>query len=128
MYFDADTLTAILTDQAVRERTAEAIAASRRRFTSPLAVIETVLAFAAKAGKDPEEARAEVEAFLDDTGIELRDLPPAHRLVALALAAAPGSAKPKAVATALHKACADYYEVEPFSTTAPTPAAEPPQA
>lgn len=128
MYFDADTLTAILTDQAVRERTAEAIAASRRRFTSPLAVIETVLALAAKAGKDPEEARAEVEAFLDDTGIELRDLPPAHRLVALALAAAPGSAKPKAVATALHKACADYYEVEPFSTTAPTPAAEPPQA
>lgn len=128
MYFDADTLTAILTDQAVRERTAEAIAASRRRFTSPLAVIETVLAFAAKAGKDPEEARAEVEAFLDDTGIELRDLPPAHRLVALALAAAPGSAKPKAVATALHKACADYYEVEPFSTTASTPAAEPPQA
>ena len=45
---------------------------------------------------------------------------------ALALAAAPGSAKPKAVAAALHKACADYYEVEPFSTEAP--ASEPPQA
>lgn len=126
MYFDADALTAILTDQAVRERTAEAIAAARRRFTSPLAVIETVLALAAETGRDPAEARAEVEAFLDAAGIELRDLPPAHRLVALVLAAAPGSAKAKAVATALHKACADYYEVEPFSAEAP--AAEPPQA
>ena len=126
MYFDADTLTAILTDQAVRERTAEAIAAGRRRFTSPLAVIETVLALAAKAGQEPDEARAEVEAFLDEAGIELRDLPPSHRLVALALAAAPGSAKAKAVAAALHKACADYYEVERFSAEAP--ASEPPQA
>jgi ribonuclease VapC len=125
MYFDADALTTILVDRAVRERTAEAIAAARRRFTSPLAVIETVLALAAKTGREPDEAKAEVEAFLDAAGIELRDLPPAHRLVALALAATPASAKAKAVATAMHKACADYYEAEPFSTEAP--AAEPPQ-
>ena len=67
----------------------------------------------------PELGEAGVMAFLDAQGIELRDLPPANRLIAGALAAE-GKHKLK---DRLHVACAAYYETEPFVLPAGAPAA-----
>ncbi|RWR12242.1 PIN domain-containing protein [Paenirhodobacter populi] len=96
MYFDGTTLITLLADP---DRAAAALVGAHRRFTSPLAVIE-VLAARPDAG---------VTEFLDAQGIELRDMPPAHRLVEFAQAE--GGAD---VGRLLHGACAAYYEAEVF--------------
>ncbi len=113
MYFNGKTLTAILSDAATETKAAPAIAAARRRFTSPVAVVETVLALGPAA--DGTTADQRVQAFLDAAGIEIRDMPPSHRLIA---AAAEGGTVPEVI----DRACADYYEAEPF-TLADLPAA-----
>lgn len=97
MYFDGTTLIALIADP---DRAAAALVGGHRRFTSPLAVIE-VLASTPDAG---------VTEFLDAQGIELRDMPPGHRLVEFARAQ--GGAD---VAALLHGACAAYYEAEVFT-------------
>ena len=102
MYFDGTTLAALLSDAEKAAESAAAIAADGRAQTSPLAVIEAAI-------EVPELGEAGVTAFLDAHGIELRDMPPSHRLIAGALAAE-GKLK-----TRLHAACAAYYETEMFA-------------
>jgi uncharacterized protein with PIN domain len=105
MYFDSTSLIALLSDPALAETSAAAIAGDWRRFTSPVAVIETIAALPALG---PEA----VEAFLDTHGIELRDMPPGHRLIEAAVAAL-GTGK--ATGALLDAACAAYYEAEVFT-------------
>ena len=102
MYFDGATLTALLSDAGKAAANADAIAADNRAQTSPLAVIEAAMEL-------PELGEAGVTAFLDAQGIELRDMPPGHRLIAGALATE-GKLKAR-----LHAACAAYYETEMFA-------------
>ena len=110
MYFDGTTLTTLLSDADKAAATAPAIAADGRAQTSPFAVIEAAVEF-------PELGEAGVMAFLDAQGIELRDLPPANRLIAGALATE-GKLKAR-----LHAACAAYYETDVFVLAAGEPAA-----
>ena len=99
MYFDGTTLTALLSDAETAAANAPAVAADVRAQTSPLAVIEAAMDL-------PELGEAGVTAFLDAHGIELRDMPPRHRLIEGALAT-DGKLKER-----LHAACAAYYETE----------------
>ncbi len=97
MYFDGNTLTKLLSDPG----SAAALAAVGPRYTSPLAVIEAAMDL-------PESGEVGVTAFLDEQGIELRDMPPGQRLIEVALATE-GKLKSR-----LHAACAAYYETEVF--------------
>lgn len=102
MYFNSPALITLLSDPARAEAAAPVIAESARRFTSPVAVIETIAAL-------PALSVEEVEDFLDLQGIELRDMPPGHRMITAAVSAlAEGSPR------LLDAACADYYECETF--------------
>lgn len=101
MYFDGTTLIELISDPDKAAAVAPAIASDNRAQTSPFAVLEAAMEL-------PELGEDGVTAFLDAQGIELRDLPPANRLVAAALAAE-GKLKNR-----LHAACADYYETELF--------------
>lgn len=97
MYFDGITLTALLSDA----EKAAAISTDGGRYTSPLAVIEAAIEL-------PELGEEELTAFLDTNGIELRDMPPGHRLVEGALATE------GKLSDRLHAACAAYYETDVF--------------
>lgn len=101
MYFDGNTLTALLSDPEAVAALAPAIAAAAPRYTSPLAVIEAAMEL-------PELGEGGVTAFLDTQGIELRDMPPRHHLIDGALAS-DGKLKAR-----LHAACAAYYETDLF--------------
>ena len=101
MYFDGTTLAALLSDADLAAANAPAIAADGRAQTSAFAVIEAAMEL-------PELGEAGVTAFLDEHGIELRDLPPDNRLIAGVLAAE-GKLKAR-----LHATCAAYYETEFF--------------
>ena len=118
MYFDGNTLTALLSDADEAAANAPGVAADNRAQTSPLAVIEAAIEL-------PELGEAGVTAFLDAQGIELRDMPPRHRLVEGALATE-GKLKER-----LHAACAAYYETDmavlPLAVPE-VPQAEAPQA
>ncbi len=113
MYFDGTTLTALLADAETAAANAPGIAADNRAQTSPVAVIEA-------ATELPELGEAGVTAFLDTHGIELRDMPPGHRLIAGALATE-GKLKDR-----LHAACAAYYETD--LAVLPLPVPEVPEA
>lgn len=106
MYLDGVTLATLLSDADKAAANTPAIAAAGPRYTSPLAVIEAVIEL-------PEVGEAGVTAFLDAQGIELRDMPPGHRLIAGALAT-DGKLKER-----LHAACAAYYETDVFVLDAP---------
>ena len=108
MYFDGTTLTTLLSDAEKAAANAPGIAADNRAQTSPLAVIEAAMEL-------PELGEAGVTAFLDTHGIELRDMPPRHRLIAGALAT-DGKLKDR-----LHAACAAYYETEVAVLPLPVP-------
>ena len=107
MYFDAKAITQLISDEAAAQKAAPAIAELRKRFTSPLAVVEAVLVLG--AGQDRAETEAQVQAFLDATGIEMRDIPPANKLIEAA-----AKAEGDDTLTVLNAACAEYYEVETF--------------
>lgn len=115
MYFDTVTLTRLLSDAPFQAEAAAAIAAARRRFTSPLAVAGAILALRGQGG-DAATLEARITDYLDGAGIELRDMPPSHRLIEAALASAQaGGGDLDAV---LHGACAAYYEAEPVTPEA----------
>lgn len=113
MYFDTATLTRLLSDAQVQQEAAAAIAAARRRFTSPLAVAGTILALKGR-GLAPAELEGHVRNYLDLAGIELRDMPPAQRLIEAATLAVSESGATD-LETVLHGACARYYEAGLFS-------------
>ena len=83
MFVDASALTAMLTD----ERDARELLARAQnhpvRFTSPLAVCETVIAVARVLGLDVQSAASAVEDFLILTEIEVRPVPAEVRGLAL---------------------------------------------
>ena len=107
MYFDAKAITQLIQDPETTQKAAPAIAALRKRFTSPLAVVEAILVLG--KGRDGAETEQQVLAFLDETGIEARDMPPANKLIAAAVNAEGGD-----TVAVLNAACAEYYEVETF--------------
>ncbi|MFO1140049.1 MAG: hypothetical protein U1E41_13345 [Paracoccus sp. (in: a-proteobacteria)] len=108
MYFDAKAITQLILDPQAAATAAPAIAALRKRFTSPLAVVEAILVLG--DGQNGADAEQQVQAFLDEADIEARDMPPANKLIAAAVKAGGGD-----TVAVLDAACAEYYEVAPFS-------------
>ena len=81
MFVDACAIIALLSDEPEAERVSQAIAGASKRITSPVAVLEAVLGLARpdKFGLSVEALEPLVMEFLDERGIEVRDLPPAKR-------------------------------------------------
>jgi len=90
MFVDASAIVALLADEPEAERISAALASASQCRTSPVAVLETVLALARpdKFDMTVEAVEPIVLEFLDARGIEICDLPPAHETTALALSAA----------------------------------------
>lgn len=90
MFVDASAIVALLADEPEAGRIAAALASASRCMTSPVAVLEAVLALARpdKFNVTVEAAQPIVLEFLAARRIEIRDLPPAEETTALALSAA----------------------------------------
>jgi len=121
MFIDACAIIAVLSDEPEAERVSQALAGAKKRITSPVAVLETVIGLAR-----PDKFNLSVEAveplvieFLEARGIEIRDLPPAKRTTALSLAAAQRYRSGRHglnLGDCLHYACAKYYRVPILAT------------
>ncbi len=90
MFVDACAIIALLSDEPEAQRVSDAIASARQPFTSPVAVLETVLGLARpeKFNLAIPVVESLVMEFLEARGIEIRDLPPAAETVRLSLMAA----------------------------------------
>lgn len=121
MFVDACAIIALLSDEPEAERVSKALADAKKRITSPVAVLETVIGLAR-----PDKFNLSVEAveplvleFLEARGIEIRDLPPAKRTTTLSLAAAHRYRSGRHglnLGDCLHYACAKYYRVPILAT------------
>ena len=87
MFVDACAIIAVLSDEREAERVSQALAAASQRLTSPVAVLEAVLGLARpdKFNLSVEAVEPLVMEFLEDRGIEIRDLPPAKSATRFAL-------------------------------------------
>lgn len=76
MFVDARAIIALLSDEPEAARVSNAIASAKAAFTSPVAVLEAVLGLARpdKFGLAVAEVEPIVVDFLDERGIEIRDL------------------------------------------------------
>lgn len=90
MFIDACAIIALLTDEPEAPRVSDALGSAKQPFTSPVAVLETVLGLARPDKLDLPIPAAEdlVREFLEARGIEIRDLPPATETTRLSLIAA----------------------------------------
>lgn len=121
MFVDACAIIAVLSDEPEAERVSRALAGAKKRITSPVAVLEAVLGLAR-----PDKFNLSVEAveplvleFLDERGVDIRDLPPAKRATALSLSAAHryrSGRRGLNLGDCLHYACAKYYRVPILAT------------
>jgi ribonuclease VapC len=121
MFVDACAIIAVLSDEREAERVSQALAAASQRLTSPVAVLEAVLGLAR-----PDKFNLSVEAieplvleFLEDRGIEIRDMPPAKSATRLALSAVHRFRSWRRglnLGDCLHYACAKYYRVPILAT------------
>ncbi|MGV3708625.1 MAG: type II toxin-antitoxin system VapC family toxin [Gemmatimonas sp.] len=123
MFVDASALVALLSGEREARRISDALASASERFTSPVAVLETVLGLARPDKFDRPVADVEplVLEFLDERDIEVRDLPPAAEATSLALSAAHRFRKGKHglnLGDCLHYACAKYHDVPILATDA----------
>lgn len=90
MFVDASAIIAVLSHEPEAPRISDALMAAEAPFTSPVAVLETAISLARpdKFDLPIETVEPIVLEFLDDRGIEVRDLPPAMETTRLALSAA----------------------------------------
>jgi ribonuclease VapC len=121
MFVDACAIIALLSDEPEAERVSHAITAAETPMTSPVAVLEAALGLAR-----PDKFDLSVEAvapllleFLEERGIEIRDLPPAEEATRLALSAAHryrSGRRGLNLGDCLHYACAKYHRVPILAT------------
>ncbi len=121
MFIDACAIVALLSGEREAERIADALGKATHRFTSPVVVLEVVLALARPDKFDRSVAEIEplVLDFLDSLDIEIRDLPPAPDATRLALSAAHQFRSGRYglnLADCLHYACAKHYRVPILAT------------
>lgn len=121
MFVDASAIIALLSDEPEAERISDALACATKRITSPVAILEAALGLARpdKFGLSVQAVEPIVLEFLDERGIEIRDLPPAKRTVALSLSAAHryrAGRRGLNLGDCLHYACAKYYRVPILAT------------
>ena len=121
MFVDACAIIAVLSEEPDAGPVSDAIASGKNAFTSPAAVLEAVLGLARpdKFGLSVSEVEPIVVEFLDERGIEVRDLPPARETTRLALSAAHRYRSGRHglnLGDCLHYACAKYFAVPILAT------------
>ena len=121
MFVDACAIIAVLSDEPEAERISKALVSANNSFTSPIAVLETVisLARADKFARPIADVEPIVMEFLDERGITIRDLPPAGEATRLALSAAHRYRSGRHglnIGDCLHYACAKYFDVPILAT------------
>ena len=121
MFVDACAIVALLSDEPEASRVSKALASAEAPITSPVAVLEAVLALARPDKFDLSIKAVEplVGDFLDERGIQVRDLPPAPEATRLALSAAHryrSGRRGLNLGDCLHYACAKYYRVPILAT------------
>jgi ribonuclease VapC len=115
MFVDARAIIALLSDEPEAERVSNALVSAEHRMTSPVAVLEAALGLARadKFGLSVEVVEPLILEFLDEWGIEIRDLPPAKETTRLALSAAHHGLN---LGDCLHYACAKFHGVPILAT------------
>lgn len=121
IFVDAAAIVAILGNEPEAKRCAAGILAYSRPFTSPVAVWEATVALARTdhLGLPPKEGAKMVERFLQEYGIELRQLPPPAETVELSTDAAHRYRSGRQrlnLADCFHYACAKHGGVPILST------------
>jgi ribonuclease VapC len=121
MFVDACAIIALLSDEPEADRVSDALVAAEQRITSPVAVLEAALGLARpdKFGRSVKEVAPLILEFLDERGIEIRDLPPAMEATGLALSAAHRFRTGRQglnLGDCLHYACAKFYGVPILAT------------
>lgn len=121
MFVDASAIIAVLSQEPEAARISDALMVAETPFTSPVAVLETAIALARPDKFDlPIEAvEPIVLEFLDERGIEIRDLPPAAQATTLALSAAHRyrvGRRGLNLGDCLHYACARYHQAPILAT------------
>jgi ribonuclease VapC len=121
MFVDAAAIVALLSEEAEAERCAVALIDAADPITSAIAVWEAAVALARpdKLGASVDITGLLVLRFLEDRGVQVRDLPEPSETVALALDAArrfrDGPIRLN-LADCFHYACARHYRVPILST------------
>jgi ribonuclease VapC len=121
MFVDACAIVALLSDEPEAERVSQALVSADHRMTSPVAVLEAALGLARANKFDLSVDAVEpiILEFLDERGIEIRDLPPAMETTRLALSAAHRYRAGRHglnLGDCLHYACARFYGVPILAT------------
>ncbi|MCB2052026.1 MAG: type II toxin-antitoxin system VapC family toxin [Novosphingobium sp.] len=121
MFVDACAIIALMSGEREAARVAQALDAADTCITSPVAVLETVLALARpdKFNRPVAEIEPAVLDFLDSRGIEILDLPPAEDLTRHSLFAADRFRSGRHglnICDCLHYACAKHYRVPILAT------------
>lgn len=121
MFVDAAAIVAVLGDEPEARRCAAALLASSHPFTSPIAVWEAAVALARPDyfGLSVEESFKIVGSFLDENGVEVRQLPPPAEVAALSIEAAHryrSGPRRLNLADCFHYACAKHYGTPILST------------
>lgn len=121
MFVDACAVIALLSNEPEADRVSQALAGARQPFTSPVAVLETVLGLARpdKFNLPIPTVENLVREFLDARGIDVRDLPPAAETARLALLATDRYRSGRHglnLGDCLHYACAKFHGVPILAT------------
>lgn len=121
MFVDACAIIALLSDEPEAQRVSDALASAQQPFTSPVAVLETVLGLARpeKFNLPIPVAESLVMEFLEARSIEVRDLPAAAETLRLSLIAAHRYRKGRHglnLGDCLHYACAKFHAVPILAT------------
>jgi ribonuclease VapC len=121
MYVDACAIVALLADEPEAGRVSRALSGAQTAITSPIAILEAALALSRpdKFNLTVGDLGPIIVEFLDERGIEIRDLPPAAETTSLALDAAhrfrSGHGKLN-LGDCLHYACARHYDMPILAT------------
>lgn len=121
MFVDACAIIALLSDEQEAQRVSDAVATAHQPLTSPVAVLEAALGLARpdKFNLSVEAAGAIILEFLEERGIEVRDLPPAADTTRLSLSAAHRFRAGRHglnLGDCLHYACAKFWSVPILAT------------
>ncbi|WP_437374741.1 type II toxin-antitoxin system VapC family toxin [Inquilinus limosus] len=121
MFVDASAIIAVLSDEPEAARISDSLMAAEAPFTSPVAVLETTISLARpdKFGLPIDAVEPIVLEFLDERGIDIRDMPPAKETTRLALSAAHryrAGRRGLNLGDCLHYACAKYHRVPILAT------------
>ena len=121
MFVDACAIIAVLSDEPETDRVSQALVSAEHRVTSAVAVLEAALGLARphKFGLSVAAVEPIILEFLDEWGIEIRDLPPAMEATHLALSAAHryrAGRQGLNLGDCLHYACAKFYGIPILAT------------